>query len=337
MRPYDYTRATDPRAAVQAARVPASAHVTAPVQYLGGGTNLIDLMKLDVMRPTAVVDIKGVGGEAYRQVRQTPDGLRIGAMVTMAELADHPLIRRDYPVLSDGLWMAASGQLRNMARLGGNVLQRTRCPYFRDVTYAQCNKREPGSGCAAQDGHNRIHAVLGGSKQCIATYAGDWGHTLVALDATVEVLGSSGPRSLRFADLHRLPGDTPHIETTLAPGELITGFLVPGGPWPRSRYVKVRDRESYAFANASAAVAIRMRGDVAEDIRIALGGMTTKPWRATRAEALLRGRPITEAALRAAADTEFADARSYEYNAFKVPLGKATLVRGVLETMAMKG
>lgn len=337
MRPYDYIRATDPRAAVQAARDTAPAHVLSPVQYLGGGTNLIDLMKIDVMRPRAVVDVKRLGGDAYRQVRQTPEGLRIGAMVTMAELADHPVIARDYPVLRDGLWKAASAQLRNMARLGGNVLQRTRCPYFRDVSYRQCNKRDPGSGCAAQDGFNRLHAVLGGSEHCIATYAGDWGQTLIALDATVEVLGASGPRSLRFADLHRLPGDTPHIETTLAPGELITGFVVPGGPWPRSSYVKVRDRDSYAFANASAAVALKMQGDVAQDIRIALGGMTTRPWRATRAETMLRGKPINEAALHAAADAEFAGARPYEHNAFKVPLGKATLVRGVLETMAMKG
>jgi len=336
MRPYDYSRATEPQAAVLAASTPAPAHVLAPIQYLGGGTNLIDLMKLDVMRPNAVVDIKQVGGEAYRQVRQTPDGLRIGAMVTMAELADNALVARDYPVLRDGLWKAASAQLRNMARLGGNVLQRTRCPYFRDVSYRECNKRDPGSGCAAQDGHNRIHAVLGGSEHCIATYAGDWGQTLIALDAVVEVLGAEGPRSLRFANLHRPPGNTPHIETTLAPGELITGFLVPGGPWPRSSYLKVRDRESYAFANASAAVALRMAGDVAEDIRIALGGMTTTPWRASRAEATLRGRPITEAALWEAAEAEFADAWPHEYNAFKIPLGKATLVRGVLETMAME-
>jgi xanthine dehydrogenase YagS FAD-binding subunit len=284
-----------------------------------------------------VVDIKQLGGDAHRQVRQTSQGLRIGALVTMAELADHPMIARDYPVLRDGLWQAASAQLRNMARLGGNVLQRTRCPYFRDVTYRECNKRDPGSGCAAQNGYNRLHAVLGGSEHCIATYAGDWGHTLIALDAMVEVLGPSGPRAMRFADLHRLPGDTPHIETTLAPGELITGFLVPGGSWPRSRYVKVRDRQSYAFANASAAVALRMEGDVAQDIRIALGGMTTKPWRATKAEAMLRGKPITEAALNAAAQAEFAEAQPQEHNAFKVPLGKATLVRGVLETMAMEG
>jgi len=336
MRPYDYSRATEPLAAVQAVTTPAPAHVLAPIQYMGGGTNLIDLMKLDVMRPDGVVDIKQVGGETYRQVRQTQDGLRIGAMLTMAELADNALIARDYPVLRDGLWKAASAQLRNMARLGGNVLQRTRCPYFRDVTYRECNKREPGSGCAAQDGHNRIHAVLGGSEQCIATYAGDWGQTLIALDAVVEVLGSAGPRSLRFADLHRKPVNDPHIETTLTPGELITGFLIPGGPWPRSSYVKVRDRESYAFANASAAVALRMEGDVAQEIRIALGGMTTTPWRASRAEAMLRGNRITEEVLWTAAEAEFADARPLEHNAFKVPLGKATLVRGVLETMAME-
>ena len=214
---------------------------------MGGGTNLLDLMKLDVMHPATVVDITRLKDTSLRRIDRTGDGLRIGALVPMATLSDNAMIAKDYPVLRDTLWMAASAQLRNMARLGGNVLQRTRCAYFRDTTYTQCNKRVPGSGCSAIDGFNRLHAVLGTSNQCIAMYPGDWAQALIALDATVDVLGAAGPRTLRFADLHRLPGRTPHIETSLAPGELIIAFAVPGGPWPRSTYVKVRDRDSYAF------------------------------------------------------------------------------------------
>lgn len=336
MRPFDYRKPADTAAAIALARGAASSHVTAPVQYMGGGTTLLDLMKLDVMRPSTVVDITGLGGNAYRAVERTRQGLRIGALVPMAELAENGMIARDYPVLRDSLWLAASAQLRNMARLGGNVLQRTRCAYFRDTTYPQCNKRDPGSGCAARDGFNRLHAVLGTSDHCIAMYPGDWAQALVALDAMVEVTGAGGPRSLQFADLHRLPGDTPHIETTLAPGELITGFVIPGGPWPRSLYRKVRDRESYAFANASAAVALDLEGGAARDVRIAVGGVATIPWRARKAEAMLKGKPLTEAAAREAAAAEFADARPLAHNAYKIPLGKATIVRALMEAGAME-
>jgi len=335
MRPFTYERPTSVRDAVALAQSSGEAHVTAPVQYKGGGTNLIDLMKLDVMRPTRLVDITRLEGERLHTVERSPQGLRIGALVPMAVLADMPDVRRDFPVLTDALWLAASAQLRNMARLGGNVLQRTRCPYFRDTTYRECNKREPGSGCAAKDGFNRLHAVLGTSDQCIATYAGDWGQALIALDAYVEILSPEGPRSMLFADLHRLPGDTPWIETTLAPGELITGFVVPGGPWPRSKYLKIRDRESYAFANASAAVALALEGGIARDVRIALGGLATRPWRASKAEAMLRGQSLTEELAMAAAEAEFADAVAHEHNAFKIPLGKATIVRALMELQGM--
>jgi xanthine dehydrogenase YagS FAD-binding subunit len=336
MRPFTYEAPVDAAAAVALASVPASAHVTAPVQYKGGGTTLIDLMKLDVMRPTIVVDVTGLDDPAMHRVDRTGEGLRIGSLVSMAKLHSDAAMVRDYPILTESLWQAASQQLRNMARLGGNVLQRTRCAYFRDTSYDQCNKRVPGSGCAALDGFNRAHAVLGAGDHCIALYAGDWAPALIALDARVEVLGPAGPRTLAFADLHCLPGTTPHIETSLAPGELITAFVVPGGPRRRSLYRKIRDRESYAFANASAAVALDLDGDVVRDVRIGLGGVATIPWRAHRAEAMLRGNRLTEASAGAAADAEFAGARVRNHNAYKVALGKTTVVRALLDAQAME-
>jgi xanthine dehydrogenase YagS FAD-binding subunit len=336
MRPFAYHAPTDPAAAVGLASVPASAHVTAPVQYKGGGTTLIDLMKLDVMRPTALVDITRLTDERLRQVDPGPDELRIGSLVTMAKLHEDARIVRDYPILTESLWQGASQQLRNMAFLGGNVLQRTRCSYFRDPSFAQCNKREPGSGCSALDGANRGHAVLGTSGHCIALYAGDWAPALIALDARVEVLGRSGPHTIAFADLHRLPGSTPHIETYLAPGELITAFIIPGGPRRRSLYRKIRDRESYQFANASAAVALEMEGDVVRDVRIGLGGVATIPWRAHTAEQMLRGKRLTEATATAAAAAEFEGARTRKQNRYKAKLGPATMVRSLLEAQAME-
>ena len=336
MRTFAFEAPTDAASAVSLAFIPASAHVTAPVQYKGGGTTLVDLMKLDVMQPTTVVDITAIRDEAMHWIVRMDHELRIGSLVSMARLQTDSSVVRDYPLLTESLWQAASQQLRNMARLGGNVLQRTRCPYFRDTSYDQCNKRVPGSGCAALDGANRGHAVLGTSDQCIALYAGDWAPALVALDARVEVLGSSGKRMLDFADLHRLPGTTPHNETSLAPGELITAFIVPGGPRRRSLYRKVRDRESYAFANASAAVALDLEGDIIRDARIGLGGVATIPWRAHRAEEMLRGRPLTEASASAAADAEFESARTREHNGYKVALGKATMVRALLDAQAME-
>ncbi len=336
MRPFAYEAPTDAASAVALASAPASAHVTASVQYMGGGTTLIDLMKLDVMQPTMVVDITAIHDDAMHQIISTGEELRIGSLVSMARLQDHRSVVRDYPLLTESLWQAASQQLRNMARLGGNVLQRTRCSYFRDTSYDQCNKRLPGSGCAALDGANRGHAVLGVSDQCIALYPSDWAPALVALDARVEVLGTSGKRTLTFADLHRLPGMTPHIETSLAPGELITAFVIPGGPRRRSLYRKIRDRESYAFANASAAVAIDLDGEIIRDVRVGLGGVATTPWRARHAEEMLRGRALTEASATAAADAEFEGARTREHNGYKVALGKSTMVRALLDAQAME-
>ncbi|AEG91553.1 FAD binding domain-containing protein [Ramlibacter tataouinensis] len=321
------------RAASDAA---AETPVRAPVQYLAGGTTLVDLMKLDVMRPAQLVDITRLQAPGLHSIEAGRDGLRIGALATMRQVADHPAVRRDYPVLSDAMWLAASPQIRNMARTGGNVLQRTRCAYFRDISWP-CNKREPGSGCSALEGQNRWHAVLGTSESCIASYPGDWATALVALDATVHTLAPRGARSLPFARLHRLPGQTPHIETVLAPGELITGFSVPAAPFMRrSLYLKVRDRESYEFALASAAVALDLDGETVRQVRIGLGGPVAVPWRAREAEAALAGRPLTEANALAAARAAFAGARPREHNAFRIPLGEQTLVRALMQAKTME-
>src|ERR1700676_3943980 len=258
MRPFQYQRAGDVAEAVQATgRRPGSVPPTmAAAQFLAGGTTLLDLMKLDVMRPELLVDINGVD-PAGRPIEKGPDALHLGAFVTMAAAGDHPEIRRNYPLVAQALDLAASPQIRNMATLGGNVLQRTRCSYFRDPSWGACNKREPGSGCAALDGVTRKHAVLGVSNQCIAAYPGDLAQALIALDAEVEIAGPGGLRVMPFAALHREPGDTPHVETNLAPGELILGFRLPVAPWTRrSLYLKIRDRQSYEFALASAAVAL---------------------------------------------------------------------------------
>lgn len=313
-------------------------HIRAPVQYLAGGTNLLDLMKLDVMRPERLIDIAALRQE-HGSIGIDDDGLRLGAMVRMSEAADHPRIRRDYRMLSDALWMAASPQLRNMASLAGNVLQRTRCPYFRDRKWAGCNKREPGSGCAALEGANRRLAVLGVSGHCIASYPGDFAIALVALGAEVDLLGAGGrSRTMLLEDLHRLPGATPHIETNLAPGELVTVFRVPAGPWTRrSLYLKVRDRESYDFALASAAVALDLASDgTVKTARIGLGGLVAKPWRARDAEAALTGRVLDEAVAGRAADAAFAGAVVHGGAGFKPELGRRTLVRALLEAARME-
>ena len=266
------------------------------------------------------------------------DGLRLGAMVKMSAAADHPEILKNYPVIAQSLQQAASGQLRNMATLGGNVLQRSRCSYFRDTSWAACNKRDPGSGCAAMDGLNRQHAILGDSSDCIATYPGDFAQSLIVLDATVNVAGPSGERTIPFASLHRLPGETPNVETVLAQGDLITAFQIPAGPWTRrSLYLKIRDRQSYEFALASAAVAIDMDGSKVREARIALGGVATVPWRSREAETALAGKTLTEAVAEDAARAAFANARPRVHNAFKVALGQSTLVRALLQTAELEG
>jgi xanthine dehydrogenase YagS FAD-binding subunit len=336
MRPFGYQRAVDPAAAIQMFGAARDAAATeSPVQYLAGGTTLIDLMKLDVMRPDTLIDINPLQS-SLGLIEPGPNGLRLGALARMGDVADDATVKRDYPIIAQSLKLAASQQIRNMASLGGNVLQRTRCGYFRDTSYGNCNKRIPGSGCAALEGVNRRHAILGTSDQCIATYPGDFAQALVALDAAVDIAGPAGRRSIRFADLHVPPEDEPHIETTLKPGEMITAFTVSGGPWRRSLYLKIRDRESYEFALASAAVALDMNGDVVRDVRIALGGLATRPWRAADAEADLRGKKIDDATLRAAAETALSGAKTSEHNAFKVELGKRTVMRALHQAAAME-
>jgi xanthine dehydrogenase YagS FAD-binding subunit len=334
MRPFLFERVESPTAAVRAAAGPAPGAREA--HFLAGGTTLIDLMKLDVMRPEIVIDISALEHTALGSIEADANGLQLGALVRMADAADHPVVRRDYPVIAQSLLLAASAQLRNMASLGGNVLQRTRCTYFRDVSYAACNKRNPGSGCAAMNGVNRMHAVLGTSDQCIATYPGDFAQALIALDADVEIIGPAGVRSLPFSALHRVPGDAPDIETTLRPGEIISSFRISATPWTRrSLFVKVRDRESYEFAVASAAVALDLMDGLVRTSRIALGGVATAPWRAERAEGTLRGKPIDERTARAAAETAFAAARPSKHNAFKIELGKRTLMRALQGAAAL--
>jgi xanthine dehydrogenase YagS FAD-binding subunit len=293
-------------------------------------------MKLGVVRPERLVDINDLSRE-FGRIESDGKGLHLGALVRMADAAEHPEILRNYPVIAQALTFAASPQLRNMASLGGNVLQRTRCQYFRDTSWRACNKRDPGSGCAAIGGVNRKHAVLGTSEVCIATYAGDFAQALVALDASVELLGPEGPRTIRLDELHRLPGSTPHIETNLEHGELITGFSVPAGTWTRrSLYRKVRDRESYDFAIASAAVALDLDGERVREARIALGGVTTRPWRAREAEQVLAGQVLDEASTARAAKAAFADARTHGGNDYKPELGRQTLMRALLEAAQLE-
>jgi xanthine dehydrogenase YagS FAD-binding subunit len=338
MRPFVYERAASPDVAIRAFLADRkSGDGARGAEFLAGGTTLLDLMKLDVMRPAAVVDINPLGRTDMGTIAFGEQGVTFGALVRMSDAAEHPDIRRDYPVIAQSLQLAASQQLRNMASLAGNVLQRTRCPYFRDVTYRSCNKRSPGSGCAAMDGYNRMHAVLGTSDKCIATYPGDFAQALIALDAAVAIQGANGRRMIAFAALHRLPGDTPDLETALAPGELIEAFFVPALPWARrSLYLKVRDRQSYEFALASAAVALDLEDGRVRDARIALGGVATVPWRAKAAEAALKNRALDDEAAQAAAEAAFAGAAGQTYNAFKIALGKRTLVRALRQAASME-
>lgn len=335
MRPFDYVRAADVPDAVRAAAGPPGAPTVARAQFIAGGTMMLDLMKLGSMQPSVLVDINALE-TGHGRIEATQQGLRLGALVRMAQAADHVTVKRDYPVIADTLNLAASAQLRNMASLGGNVLQRTRCQYFREPSWPACNKRVPGSGCGALDGVNRQHAVLGVSERCIAEYPGDFAQALVALGASVELFGPNGARALPFEQLHR-SADTPEIETVLTPGELITGFVVPAGPWTRrSAYVKVRDRESYAYALASAAVALEMDGDTVRNARIGVGGVAYRPWRAHEAEALLTGKPLTEANAEAAARVAYSGAQPHEHNRYKIELGKRTLVRALMQVGSMQ-
>lgn len=299
-------------------------------QVLAGGTTMVDLLKLDVVAPAGLVDITGI---AELQGHEIVGGkLRFGALARMSDVADDETLRKVCPALSESLWKAASPQLRHSARLGGNILQRTRCAYFRDTSYA-CNKRDPGSGCAALDGGlTHQHAILGGSSQCVAMYPGDWAQALIAFDAFVTATSMNGTRNIPFADLHRLPGDRPDLETILEHGEIITAIEVPViGAMKGSHYLKARERESYAFATASAAVGIELDGETVKDARIALGGVAAKPWRAKAAEDALKGRAFSESRAREAGRIAFQDAKPLKGSAYKIALG-ADVVAGALMT-----
>ena len=306
-------------------------------RFIAGGTNLVDLMKLDVERPATLVDINPLAASdpSLSAVSELPDGgLRLGALARMSDVAWDKRLQERYPLVSQSLLLAASGQVRNMATIAGNVLQRTRCPYFRDVA-TPCNKREPGSGCSALEGVNRQHAILGVSPACIAVHPSDLAVALVALDAIVQVRGRSGTRAIPFGAFHVLPGQHPERETVLQPGDLITSIDLPALPFARrSLYLKVRDRASFAFALASAAVALDVQSGTIRAARVALGGVGTKPWRSMAAEQALVGKPATAATFRAASAAALSGARPRKDNAFKVTLARRTLERALAEVTA---
>ena len=326
MRPFAYELAQDADAAVALVAERPTA------MFLGGGTNLVDLMRLGVEAPDVLVDVTRL---PHGEIAETADGgLRIGAAVRNSDLAAHAAVRERYPVLAQAILAGASGQVRNAATVGGNLLQRTRCPYFQD-TSKPCNKRRPGSGCPARTGHHRDLAVLGHSEACVATHPSDMAVALAALEAQVRVTGPRGERPIPIPGLHRLPGDEPQRDTVLAPGELIVALeLARPAMAERARYRKVRDRASYAFAVVSVAVAVELDGGTVRDCRIAFGGLAHVPWRADRAEASLRGATAGEAAFLAAADAELAHADPLRDNAFKVPLARNVLVATLEEVCA---
>jgi xanthine dehydrogenase YagS FAD-binding subunit len=316
---FQYVRANDVADAVRQIAADPKA------KFIAGGTNLIDLMKDDVERPSRLVDISRL---PLKTVEQTPDGgLRIGALVPNSDLAYHPVVQSRYPLLASAILAGASQQLRNMASTGGNLLQRTRCAYFYDIA-TPCNKREPGSGCSAIGGLNRMHAILGTSESCIAVHPSDMCVALVALDASVDVIGSAGARTIPFADFHRLPGDTPQQDSNLQPDEIITSISVPPTDFRTNySYLKIRDRLSYAFALVSIAAALELDGDTISEARLALGGVAHKPWRDHDAEATLRGQPANEATFMRAAETLLRDAKGFGHNTFKIELARRGIVR----------
>ena len=322
MRPFAYERATNVASAVQAASSP-------EVMFLGGGTNLIDLMKLGVAQPARLIDVSRLPLDCVEDLPE--GGLRIGATVRNSDLAAHPAVRERYPVLAQALLAGASGQIRNIATVAGNLLQRTRCPYFQD-TSKPCNKRRPGSGCPARDGEHSNLAILGHSQHCVATHPSDMAVALATLDARVKTNGRDRGRTIPINELYRLPGEQPERDTTLEHGELITCVeLDPPLERARSRYHKARERASFAFALVSVAVVARARDGLIEDCRIALGGVAHRPWRALEAEAVLRGQPATEASFAQAADAELAAAEPLKHNGFKVPLARNLIVRTLSE------
>lgn len=321
MNSFTYTRPADVTAAVQ----DVTEHTEA--KFIAGGTNIIDLMKENVMKPNRLVDISRL---ALKDIEENKEGgIRLGALMTNAATAYHPEVEKRYPLLSQAILAGASPQLRNMATDGGNLLQRTRCYYFYDLA-TPCNKRKPGSGCSAINGYNRIHAVLGASEQCIATHPSDMCVALAALKATVLVTGTNGTRTIPFSEFHRLPGDTPHLDNNLQDDEVITGIDLPEKGFAENHaYLKLRDRASYAFALVSVAAALELEGDVIKEARIALGGMAHKPWRVEAAEELLVGKQASKENFRQVAEVIVSGAKGYEHNSFKIELAKRAVVRAL--------
>jgi xanthine dehydrogenase YagS FAD-binding subunit len=320
MMPFAFVRAVNNESAIHEASTKGS-------KFIAGATNLLDLMKLDIEKPDKVVDINRL---SLHKIETLPNGnLLVGALVKNSELAYHPEIIKRYPLISEAILSGASPQLRNMASTGGNILQRTRCYYFYDISFP-CNKRNPGSGCPAISGYNRIHAILGTSDHCIATHPSDMCVALMAMEVLIHTQGPKGNRRILFSEFYRLPGNTPHIENVLQPGELITAVEIPRLNFAvRSCYLKVRDRASYEFALASAAVALDLQGGTIRQSRIALGGIGTKPWRSTAAEKTLSGAQVNKDVFRKAAEAALADAKPQKHNVFKIELAKRTLVRAL--------
>ncbi|MDB5360219.1 MAG: xanthine dehydrogenase family protein subunit [Rhodospirillales bacterium] len=319
MQPFALEQGRDIADTIRRGRMPGT-------DYIAGGTDLVQLLKDDVRRPRRLVDLEGLDLD---QITVTPQGLRLGAMTRMSEVADHPAVIRDYPVISQALLASAAPQIRNLGTIGGNLLQRTRCTYFRD-TASPCNKRSPGTGCAAIEGVHRTHAIFGGSRQCIATHASDLAVALVALDAVVHLSGPNGARDVRLTELHLMPNDHPDIETVLHPGELILAVSVPAGAWTRrSSYLKVRDRASFEFALTSAAVALDIQDGKIRAARVAAGGVGTKPWRLPAVEQALVGAPATTATWQRGGRLATAGAMPLRDNRFKVRLLRATVTRAL--------
>jgi xanthine dehydrogenase YagS FAD-binding subunit len=327
MHPFEFSRPTDPAAAIAGAAQAKTAQQGADVRFVAGGTTLIDLMKLNVETPARVIDVNRL---PFDKIEATPDGgLQIGATVRNADLAHHPTVQRDYAVLSQALLSGASAQLRNMATTAGNLLQRTRCVYFRD-TAMPCNKREPGTGCPAITGSNRTLAILGASEHCIATHPSDMCVAMAALEATIHVQGPKGSRAIPLGDFHLLPGSTPHRETVLEPGDLITHVTLPRPIAGNTQvYLKLRDRASYEFALASAAIVLTLAGGKVTRARIALGGVGTKPWRSPEAEAALVGKSADAATFRQAAEASLRNAKPHSENKFKIELAKRCLAHAL--------
>jgi xanthine dehydrogenase YagS FAD-binding subunit len=328
MRNFTYSRAGTPQEALTLISTLPNA------KFLGGGTNLVDLMRENIEQPDALIDITRLSSAGIWE--SADGGVSIGAEVKNTAVANHPLIRQRYPLLSQAILFGASGQIRNMATVGGNIMQRTRCYYFYDES-AKCNKRTPGAGCDAIDGFNRIHAILGASEHCIATHPSDMCVALAALDAKVRVHGPEGERTIPFNMFHLLPGDTPHVETLLKPNELIASVELPSLPFAKkSRYRKVRDRSSYTFALVSVAAALDVENGRIRNVRLALGGVAPKPWRAYEAETVLAGAEARLETFRRAAEAELSHARGFRYNSFKIELAKRTIA-SVLSELAETG